>query len=141
MAALFSDRIRTAKQLNRTSGRILAEAREHPVTVVTEGEDAVVMQSRASAARQAHAEALLRRLAPLFAYLLSGERTLPHELRWVADLHTQNAASFRRALPLEVERATRTGAFERFDDWLYDWQVAAEVDADARLRRRLRLRG
>ena len=51
----ITDRIHTAKQLNRTSGKILAEAREHAVTVVTEGEDAVVMQNRADAARQAQA--------------------------------------------------------------------------------------
>ena len=140
MSTLFADRIHTAKQLNRTSGKILAEAREHAVTVVTEGEAAVVMQSRAAAARQAHAEALLRRLAPLMASLLESDSRLPHELHWVKELHPKNFALFRRALPLEVQRATRSGDFDAFEDWLSDWQIAAEVDTDPALRRRLRVR-
>ena len=138
MSTLFADRIHTAKQLNRTSGKILAEAREHAVTVVTEGEAAVVMQSRAAAARQAHAEALLRRLAPLL--LLESSARLPNALRWVRDLHPKNLAQFRRTLALEVERATRSGDFDAFEDWLSDWQIAAEIDADPALQRRLRLR-
>lgn len=141
MSALFADRIHTAKQLNRTSGKILAEAREHAVTVVTEGEDAVVMQNRADAARQAQAEALLKRLAPLMAYFLQSDIHLPHDLRWVKDLHPKNLAQFRHALSLEVMRATRSGDFEAFEDWLYDWQIAGEVDADPALRRRLRVSG
>jgi len=141
MSTLFADRIHTAKQLNRTSGKILAEAREHAVTVVTEGEAAVVMQSRAAAARQAHAEALLKRLGPLVAYLLESDTHLPHDLRWVADLHPQNLLQFKRALPTEVQRAARSGDFDAFEDWLSDWQIAAEVDADPALRRRLRVRG
>ena len=139
MSTLFADRIHTAKQLNRTSGKILAEAREHAVTVVTEGQAAVVMQNRAAAARQAHAEALLKRLAPLF--LLESDSRLPDDLRWVKDLHPKNFAQFRLALPLEVQRATRSGDFGAFEDWLADWQIAAEVDADPVLRRKLRVRG
>ena len=141
MSALFADRIHTAKQLNRTSGKILAEAREHAVTVVTEGEDAVVIQNRTDAARQAQAESWLKRLAPLMAYFFESDLRLPHELRWVKDLHPKNLETFRHDLPLEIMRATRSGDFDAFEDWLYDWQVASEVDANRVLRRRLKVHG
>ena len=104
----------------------------------TEGQAAVVMQSRVAAARQAHAEALLQRLAPLL--LLESDSRLPNALRWVKDLHPKNFTRFRRALPLEVERATRSGDFDAFEDWLSDWQIAAEIAADPALQRRLRVR-
>lgn len=141
MTTLFADRIRTAKQLNRTSGRILAEAREHPITVVSEGAEPVVIQSRSRAARQAHAEAVLGTLAPLMAYLLNVEIDLPHALRWVKDLHPRNLAIFRTELPGAVLKAKRTGDLDAFEDWLSDWEVASEVDASPKLRRRLGLRG
>lgn len=140
MSTLFADRIRTAKQLNRTSGKILAEAREQPVTVVSEGAEPVVIQSRAVAARQAHAEAVLGTMAAFSAYLLRVEPDLPSGLRWVKDLHAKNLARFRRELPKEVLRAKSSGDFDAFDDWLNDWAIAAEVDADPALRRRLGLR-
>ncbi len=141
MSTVFADRIRTAKQLNRTSGQILAEAREHAVTVVTEGADAVVIQNRRDAARQVQAEALLKRVAPLVAYLLKSDVNLPGDLRWVADLHPKNVARFRQALPLEVLKATRSADFDAFADWLDDWQIASEVDANVKLQRRLRVHG
>lgn len=141
MATLFSDHIRTAKQLNRTSGRILAEARDHPVTVVSEGAEPVVIQSRARAARQAHAEAVLGTVAALTAYLLKVEPELPHRLRWVIDLHPKNLALFRSELLGEVLKALRSGDFDAFEEWLSDWEIASEVDANPTLRRRLRLRG
>ncbi len=141
MSTLFADRIRTAKQLNRTSGKILAEARAHPVTVVSEGAEPVVMQSRAQAARHAHADAVLGTVAALTAYLLRVENDLPPALRWVKDLHPKNLSQFRTELPRRVLRAKRSGDFEAFDDWLSDWEVASEVDADPALRRRLGLRG
>jgi hypothetical protein len=138
---LFADRIRTAKQLNRTSGKILAEAREHPVTVVSEGAEPVVIQSRTRAARQAHAEAVLGTVAALTGYLMDVERDLPHALRWVKELHPKNLSRFRSELPRAVLKAKRTGDFEGFEDWLNDWEIASEVDASPRLRRRLGLRG
>lgn len=138
---LFADRIRTAKQLNRTSGRILAEARAHPVTVVSEGAEPVVIQSRALAARHAQADAVLGTVAALAAYFLGVERDLPPGLRWVRDLHPKNLSQLRAELPQRVLRARRSGDFEAFDDWLNDWEVASEVDADRSLRRRLGLRG
>lgn len=141
VSTLFADRIRTAKQLNRTSGRILAEARDHPVTVVSEGAEPVVMQSRALAARHAQADAALGTVATLTAYLLGVERDLPLGLRWVGDLHPKNLSQFRAELPRRVLRAKRSGDFDTFDDWLNDWEVASEVDADRALRRRLGLRG
>lgn len=141
MSTLFADRIRTAKQLNRTSGKILAEAREHPVTVVSEGAEPVVMQSRSRAARQAHAEATLGTVAALTAYLLEVETELPSALRWVKDLHRMNLARFRRELPTKVLKARRSGDFDAFEDWLSDWEIASEVDASPALRRRLGLRG
>lgn len=141
MSTLFADRIRTAKQLNRTSGKILAEARQGPVTVVSEGAEPVVIQSRAQAARQAHAEALLGTVAALTAYLLKVEADLPHALRWVKDLHAKNLGRFRRDLPREVLKAKRSGDFDAFEDWLNDWEIASEVDANPALRRRLGLRG
>lgn len=141
MSTLFADRIRTAKQLNRTSGRILAEAREHPVTVVSEGAEPVVIQSRAQAARHAHADAVLGIVAGLTAYLLGVEGDLPSGLGWVKGLHAKNLSQFRAELPGRVLRAKRTGDFDAFDDWLSDWEVASEVDADRALRRRLGLRG
>lgn len=141
MSTLFADRIRTAKQLNRTSGKILAEARQRPVTVVSEGAEPVVIQSRAQAARQAHAEALLGTVAALTAYLLKVEADLPHALRWVKDLHAKNLGRFRRDLPREVLKAKRSGDFDAFADWLNDWEIASEVDANPALRRRLGLRG
>ena len=82
---------------------------------------------------------LLKRLAPLF--LFERDSRLPDDLRWVKDLHPKNFAQFRLALPLEVQRATRSGDFGAFEDWLADWQIAAEVDADPALRRTLRVRG
>lgn len=141
MGTLFADRIRTAKQLNRTSGKILAEARERPVTVVSEGAEPVVMQSRSQAARQAHAEATLGTVAALAAYLLEVETDLPSALRWVKDLHPKNLARFRRELPTRVLKARRSGDFDAFEDWLSDWEIASEVDASPALRRRLGLRG
>jgi hypothetical protein len=140
MTTLFADRIRTAKQLNRTSGKILAEARERPVTVVSEGAEPVVIQSRARAARQAHAEVVLGTVAALSAYLLDVEPGLPPALRWVRELHPRNLAQFRRQLPREALRAKNSGDFDAFEDWLNDWKIAAEVDADPALRRRLGLR-
>lgn len=140
MTTLFADRIRTAKQLNRTSGKILAEARERPVTVVSEGAEPVVIQSRARAARQAHAEAVLGTVAAVSAYLLKVEPGLPPGLRWVRELHPKNLAQFRRELLREVLKAKGSGDFDGFEDWLNDWRIAAEVDADAALRRRLGLR-
>lgn len=140
MSTLFADRIRTAKQLNRTSGKILAEARERPVTVVSEGAEPVVIQSRARAARQAHAEVVLGTVAALSAYLLKVEPALPPALRWVRALHPRNLAQFRRELPSEVLKAKGSGDFDAFEDWLNDWKIAAEVDADPGLRRRLGLR-
>lgn len=140
MSTLFADRIRTAKQLNRTSGKILAEARERPITVVSEGAEPVVIQSRARAARQAHAEALLGTVAALSAYLLKVEPDLPAALRWVKALHPKNLARFARELPREVLRAKSSGDFDAFEDWLNDWTIAAEVDANPALRRRLGLR-
>ncbi len=141
MSTLFADRIRTAKQLNRRSGQILAEAREHPVTVVTEGAEAVVIQNRADAARQAHAEAVLRRVAELMAYFERRETKLSPELRWVGDLAPKNRAQLRRELPPRVIKALRAKDFEAFEDWLYDWEVASEVDANPVLQRRLGVRG
>lgn len=141
MSTLFSDRIRTAKQLNRTSGRILAEAREHPVTVVSEGAEPVVIQSRAQAARHAHAEVVLGTVGALTAYLLKVESDLPPGLRWVKDLHRKNLSEFRRQLPRQVMKAKRSGDFAAFEDWLGDWEIASEVDASPALRRRLGLRG
>jgi len=140
MTTLFADRIRTAKQLNRTSGKILAEARERPVTVVSEGAEPVVIQSRARAARQAHAEVVLGTVAALSAYLLDVEPGLQPALRWVRELHPRNLAQFRRQLPREALRAKNSGDFDAFEDWLNDWKIAAEVDADPALRRRLGLR-
>lgn len=141
MSTLFADRIRSAKQLNRTSGKILAEARERPVTVVSEGAEPVVIQSRAQAARQAHAEALLGTVAALSAHLLNVEPGLPPALRWVKDLHPKNLAQFRSELPREALKAKSAGDFDAFEDWLNDWKIASEVDADPALRRRLGLRG
>ena len=141
MSTLFADRIRTAKQLNRTSGKILAEAREHPVTVVSEGAEPVVIQSRSRAARQAHAEAVLGTVGALAAYLLEVEVELPHALRWVKDLHPKNLALFTSELPRAVLKAKRSGDFDAFEDWLSDWEIASEVDASPKLRRRLGLRG
>lgn len=141
LCALFADSIRTAKQLNRTSGRILAEARQRPVTIVSEGAEPVVIQSRELAARQAGAEVALGTLASLTAWLLKVEPALPAGLRWVMDLHPRNLAQFRRELPREVLRAKSSGDFAALDDWLTDWKIASEVDADPVLRRRLGLRG
>ncbi len=141
MSTVFADHIRTAKQLNRTSGKILAEAREHPVTVVSEGAEPVVIQSRALAARQAQAEVVLGTVGALTAYLLGVEAYLPHALRWVKDLHPKNLATFKRELPRAVLKAKRSGEFESFEDWLNDWEIASEVDANPKLRRRLGLRG
>lgn len=140
MSTLFADRIRTAKQLNRTSGKILAEARERPVTVVSEGAEPVVIQSRTRAARQAHAEVVLGTVAALSAYLLRVDPDLPPALRWVKELHPRNLAQFRRELPRAALRAKSSGDFDAFEDWLNDWKIAAEVDADPALRRRLGLR-
>ncbi len=140
MSTLFADRIRTAKQLNRTSGKILAEASGHPVTVVSEGAEPVVIQSRTRAARQAHAEVVLGTVAALTAYLLKVETDLPPALRWVRTLHPKNLSRFRRELPQAAATAKSSGDFEAFDDWLNDWKIAAEVDADPALRRRLGLR-
>lgn len=140
MSTLFADRIRTAKQLNRTSGKILAEARERPITVVSEGAEPVVIQSRTIAARQAHAEAVLGTVASVSAYLLKIDPDLPSALRWVKELHPKNRGRFAREMPREVLRAKNSGDFDAFEDWLNDWKVAADVDADAALRRRLGLR-
>ena len=141
MTTLFADRIRTAKQLNRRSGQILAEARDHPVTVVTEGAEPVVIQSRTDAARQAHAESVLRRFAALMAHLGESETKLPHELRWVDKLAAKNLAQFKHELPIRVVKALRAKNLDAFEDWLYDWEVASEVDASPMLRKRLGLRG
>jgi hypothetical protein len=140
LSTLFADRIRTAKQLNRTSGKILAEARERPVTVVSAGAEPVVIQSRARAARQAHAEVVLGTVAALSAFLLEVEPGLPPGLRWVKELHPTNVAQFRRELPREALKAKGSGNFDAFEDWLNDWKIAAELDADPVLRRRLGLR-
>ncbi len=141
MSTLFADRIRTAKQLNRRSGQILAEAREHPITVVTEGAEAVVIQNRADAAHQAHAAAVLRQLAELMAYFEQREAKLSSGLRWVDDLAPKNRAQFRRELPPKVIRALRAKDLDVFEDWLYDWEVASEVDASPALQKRLGVRG
>lgn len=141
MSTLFADSIRTAKQLNRRSGQILAEARDHPITVVTEGAEAVVIQNRADAARQAHAEAVLKRLAELMAYFETREARLSSELRWVHDLAPKNRAQFRRELPPQVIKGLRAKDFSTFEDWLYDWEVASEVDASPALEKRLGVHG
>jgi hypothetical protein len=107
---------------------------------VSEGAEPVVIQSRARAARQAHAEVVLGTVAALSAYLLDVEPGLPPALRWVRELHPRNLAQFRRQLPREALRAKNSGDFDAFEDWLNDWKIAAEVDADPALRRRLGLR-
>ena len=141
MSTLFADRIRTAKQLNRRSGQILAEAREHPVTVVSEGAEAVVIQDRGTAARQAQAESVLKRVAELMAHFEQSEARLPSELRWLDDLAPKDLSQFRRELPRMVIAALRARDLDRFEDWLYDWEVASEVDASTKLQRRLGVRG
>lgn len=100
-----------------------------------------MIQSRARAARQAHAEAVLGTVAVLTAYLLKVEPELPHRLRWVKDLHPKNLALFRSELLGEVLKALRSGDFDAFEEWLSDWEIASEMDASPTLRRRLGLRG
>lgn len=137
MSTIFADRIRRAKDLNRRSGAILREARKRPITVVTEGAEPVVMQRRDIAARDALTRSWLLRLEPLIEHLQGQDPAVPREFSWVSDLQRLNRRRFADELVGRFGAAARGGDFDAFDQWLYEWEVASEVDRDAGLRRTL----
>jgi len=137
VSTVFADRIRRAKDLNRRSGAMLREARKWPITVVTEGAEPVVMQRRDVAARDALTRSWLLRLEPLIEHLHGQARAVPKEFSWVSDLQGPNRRRFADELVGRLGTAARRGDFEAFDQWLYEWEVASEVDRDAGLRRAL----
>lgn len=139
MSSIFADRIRTAKELNRRSGAILREARQRPITIVTEGRAPVVMEPRDQAAAGAAAREWIVRIVPLIAYLQRGGPQPPSGYGWVADLAPRSRRELARELPDQLERAARSGDFASLDQYLYGWQATSEVDADPVLRRRLRV--
>lgn len=136
-STVFSDRIRTAKELNRRSGAILREAREHAVTVVTEGEAPVVIQPRDVAARAELARQWLLRIEPISTYVNGGSTSLPRAFKWVAELDADHRLAFAGELLPRLADAVRSGDIDAFEQWLYEWEVTSEVDADPTLRRRL----
>ena len=137
MSTVFADRIRRAKDLNRRSGAILREARKGPVTVVTEGAEPVVMQRRDVAARDTLTRHWLLRLEALIEHLQGRARAVPKEFSWVGDLERLNRRQFAGELVARFGTAARGGDFDAFERWLYEWEVASEVDRDAGLRRAL----
>jgi hypothetical protein len=137
VSTVFADRIRRAKDLNRRSGAMLREARKRPITVVTEGAEPVVMQRRDVAARDALTRSWLLRLESLIEHLQGQARAVPKEFSWVGDLQGANRKRFADELVGRLGTAARRGDFEAFDQWLYEWEVASEVDRDADLRRAL----
>ncbi len=137
MSTIFADRIRRATDLNRRSGAILREARKRPVTVVTEGAEPVVIQRRDVAARDALTRSWLLRLESLIEHLQGRARAIPREFSWVGDLERGNRRRFADELVTRLGAAARRGDFDAFDQWLYEWEVASEVDRDGGLRRTL----
>ncbi len=130
MSTVFADRIRRAKDLNRRSGAILREARKGPITVVTEGAEPVVMQRRDIAARDALTRSWLLRLEPLIEHLQGRARAITREFSWVGDLQRLNRRRFADELVGRFGTAARRGDFEAFEQWLYEWEVASEVDRE-----------